>query len=86
MGWQIYGCKISEYNTSAKILANAQIASYSKFGFDGVRMFTDLFPWGEAMGAKVICPEDNTVDLLGPAVKNEKDIDRLIPLNPYKDG
>ncbi len=83
---RVYGCKISDFNTSARTLADAQIASYRKFGYDGVRVFTDLFPWPEAMGAKVICPEDNTADLLEPAIKNEKDIDRLIPLNPYKDG
>ena len=83
---RVYGCKISDFNTSARILADAQIASYRKFGYDGVRVFTDLFPWPEAMGAKVICPEDNTVDLLEPAIADAKDIGKLEPLNPYTDG
>lgn len=83
---RVYGCKISEFNTSGKTIAEAQIASYRKFGYDGVRVFTDLFPWAEAMGAKVIFPEDNTADLLEPAVLKLEDIDKLKPANPYKDG
>lgn len=83
---RIYGCKISEFNTSAKTLANAQIASYRRFGYDGVRVFTDLFPWAEAMGSKVSFPEDNTADLAAPAVKEISDIYNLEPADPYKDG
>jgi len=83
---RVYGCKISEFNTCAKTMANAQIASYKKFGYDGVRIFTDLFPWAEAMGAKVIFPEDNTADLEEPAISDVSQIDSLQPANPYKDG
>lgn len=83
---RVYGCKISEFNTNARVLADAQIAAYRKFNYDGVRVFTDLFPWPEAMGATCVYPEDNTVDLAEPAVKDEKDVDRLEPLNPYTDG
>ncbi|SHJ80758.1 uroporphyrinogen decarboxylase [Hathewaya proteolytica DSM 3090] len=90
---RIYGCKISEFNTSGKAIAEAQIASYRRFGYDGVRVFTDLFTWSEAMGAKVILPEDNTADLLEPAINEFKDmkeleekIDALREVNPYKDG
>lgn len=83
---RVYGCKISEFNTSARTIANAQIASYRRFGYDGVRIFTDLFPWAEAMGAKVIFPEDNTADLLEPALKSVDDYRSIEPFNPYKDG
>lgn len=57
---RVYGCKISEFNSNARLIADAQIASYRRFGYDGVRIFTDLFPWAEAMGAKIHFPEDNT--------------------------
>lgn len=83
---RIYGCKVSQFNTDAKILATAQIASYKKFGYDSVRIFTDLFPWAEAMGATIKFPDDYTADLLKPAIDNEADIDRLCPADPYKDG
>ncbi|ATW27419.1 uroporphyrinogen decarboxylase family protein [Candidatus Formimonas warabiya] len=83
---RIYGCKVSQFNTDARTLAAAQIAAYRKFGSDGVRIFTDLFPWAEAMGAEVICPDDATVDLKRPAVAEISEINRLRPANPYQDG
>lgn len=83
---RIYGCKISDFNTSGKAIAKAQIASYKKFGMDGVRVFTDLYAWAEAMGSELIFPEDNTADLLKPAISNINDIDKIKIANPYKDG
>lgn len=83
---RIYGCKISEFNTNGKTLAKAQIAAYRKFGYDGVRIFTDLFIWAEAMGATVKLPEDYTADIIGPAIEDLDDIDKLEPADPYKDG
>jgi uroporphyrinogen decarboxylase len=83
---RIYGCKISDFNKSGKAIAQAQIASYRKFGMDGVRVFTDLYAWAETMGAKVLFPEDNTAELLKPAIDDVKDIDKIKISNPYKDG
>ena len=60
---RIYGCKISEFNTNPKALAQAQIAAYRRFGYDSLRIFTDLFSWGEDMGGKGKFPGDNTSDL-----------------------
>ena len=83
---RVYGCKISEFNTNAKVLAAAQVAAYRKFGYDSVRIFTDLFPMAEAMGAKVTYPDDNTADLAEPAIHSVEEIDRLEPPDPYKVG
>lgn len=83
---RIYGCKISQFNTDPQVLAQAQIASYRRFGYDGVRIFTDLFAWAEAMGATVTCPEDHTVDLAAPAVTSVAAIDGLRPADPRKAG
>ena len=83
---RIYGCKISEFNTDARTIAEAQIASYRRFGYDGVRIFTDLFPWAEAMGAKVFFPEDHTADLEKPAVDAAEKIFEIEPADPYRDG
>ncbi len=83
---RIYGCRISQFNTEPKTLAEAQIASYRRFRYDGVRIFTDLFAWAEAMGAKVTAPEDHTVDLAAPAVTGIAGIDALRPADPRKDG
>lgn len=83
---RIYGCKISAFNSDPKVLAKAQIAAYRRFGYDSIRIFTDLFPWAEAMGAKVKYPADNTADLEQPAIQDESQIDSLQPADPYKDG
>lgn len=83
---RIYGCKISDFNTSGKAIAQAQIAAYRKFGMDGVRVFTDLYAWAEAMGSVALLPEDNTADLLKPAIEDIKDIGNIRIANPYKDG
>ena len=82
----IYGCKISQFNRDPKILAQAQVASYRRFGYDSIRIFTDLFPWAEAMGAKVKFPEDDTADLEQPAISDVSLIGTLSPADPYKDG
>ena len=83
---RVYGCKISDFNTNAKTLAMAQVASYRRFGYDSIRIFTDLFPWAEAMGALVKLPDDETADLEKPAISDVSEIERLTPANPHKDG
>jgi len=83
---RVYGCKISEFNHNPRAIAEAQMATYRKFGCDSLRIFTDLFTWAEAMGATVTFPDDDTADLAKPAIFSAKDIDTLRPANPYKDG
>lgn len=83
---RIHRCKISEFNTNGKTIAEAQISAYRRYGMDGVRVFTDLYAWAEAMGAELVLPEDNTADLLKPALSSIEDIDKLKIANPYKDG
>lgn len=83
---RVLGCKISEFNTDANRLAQAQIAAYRRFGYDSVRIFTDLFPWAEAYGAKIKFPEDHTADLMEPAIKDIKDYKNLRTINPRTDG
>lgn len=83
---RVHGCKISQFNTDPKVLAQAQIASYRRFGYDSIRIFTDLFPWAEAMGAQVDCPEDNTADLAEPAISDIRRMDTLRAADPYRDG
>lgn len=83
---RIYGCRISQFNTDAKVLADAQVACFRRFGADSVRVFTDLFTFAEAMGAKVKFPDDDTADLDEPAISDASQIDRLRPADPHRDG
>ncbi|MGI6755947.1 MAG: uroporphyrinogen decarboxylase family protein [Atopobiaceae bacterium] len=83
---RVFGCKISEFNTNPRAIAEAQMASYQRFGSDSLRVFTDLFTLSEAMGAKVKKPDDDTADLLEPAISDVSQIDSLCPPDPHKDG
>ena len=90
---RVYGCKISEFNTNAKTIADAQIACYRRFGADSARIFTDLFTFAEAQGAKVKFPDDDTADLEAPAISPDvpdselmKEIDKIKPADPYHDA
>ncbi len=83
---RVYGCKISEFNHNPKAIAQAQMATYRKFGGDSMRVFTDLFTWAEAMGATVHFPDDATADLDKPAITRVEDIQKLRPADPYKQG
>lgn len=83
---RIYGCKISEFNTNPRAIAEAQMASYECFGSDSLRVFTDLFTLCEAMGATVKKPDDDTADLLTPAISDATQIDSLRPPDPLRDG
>jgi uroporphyrinogen decarboxylase len=83
---RVVGLKISEFNHSSKALSDAVIATHKRFGGDGAKIFTDLFIISEAMGAKMKYPEDNTVDLLEPAINSVDQISTLTSVNPLKDG
>jgi uroporphyrinogen decarboxylase len=83
---RVIGVKVSELRTNGATLARATIATYRRFRFDAVRVFTDLYVQPEAMGTKVRVPLDETAHLNAPAIDSEKDINRLIPHDPYKDG
>lgn len=83
---RVIGVKVSELPTSGKLLAKAQIAAYRRFGYDIIRIFTDLYGQAEAMGAAVYYPENETAYLDKPAIDDISLIDRLKPADPYRDG
>jgi len=78
--------KVSETRGSGELLAKAQIASYRLFGYDVVRVFTDLYVMAEAMGAKVRVPEDETAYLEAPALASLSETGKLRPPDLKKDG
>ena len=83
---RVIGRKVSEIRASSELLAKAQTEAYKLFGYDVVRVFTDLYVMAEAMGAKVRVPEDETAYLEAPAIESLADIGKLRPANPKKDG
>jgi uroporphyrinogen decarboxylase len=83
---RVIGVQVSELRNNGGLLAKAQVAAYNRFGYDGIRIFTDLYVQAEAMGAKVRCPLDETAYLESPAVSNIAQIDTIKPLDPLKAG
>jgi uroporphyrinogen decarboxylase len=83
---RVIGVKVSDFRGNGKLIAQAQIAAYRLFGYDIIRVFTDLYTQAEAMGAKVFYPDDETAYLDQPAIDDISQIDRLEPTDPYHDG
>lgn len=83
---RVIGVKVAEFRGNGRLIAAAQIAAYRKFGYDVIRVFTDLFTLAEAMGAVVHYPQDETAYLAAPAITSVEEIDRLQPVKPQLDG
>lgn len=83
---RVIGVKVSQFRGNGHVIAEAQTASYRKFGYDVIRVFTDLYTLAEAMGAVVRYPEDETAYLAAPALDSIDDIARLQPVEPHKNG
>ena len=83
---RVLGVKVSEFRGNGRLIAEAQIASYRRFGYDGIRVFTDLYQQAEAMGATICYPDDETAYLRTPAITEVSQIDSLEPADPHRDG
>ena len=83
---RVLGVKVSEFRDNGRLIADAQVAAYRRFGFDVIRIFTDLYTQAEAMGAKVHYPDDETAYLAEPAIASADRIGSLRAADPCKDG
>lgn len=83
---RVIGVRVSDFRGNGRLIAEAQIASYRRFGYDIIRVFTDLYTQAEAMGATVHYPVDETAYLAAPAIDSIDAIDRLQPADPHRDG
>ena len=83
---RVVGAKVSAFRGNGRLLAEAHIAAYQRFGYDNIRIFTDLYTLAEAMGAQVHYPDDETAYLAAPAISSVEQIDSLRPVDPGKDG
>jgi uroporphyrinogen decarboxylase len=83
---RVIGAKVGAFRGNGRLIAQAQVAAYRLFGYDIIRIFTDLYTQAEAMGATVCYPEDETAYLSAPAISDPVDIGRLQPADPHRDG
>jgi len=83
---RVIDVKVSEFRGNGRLIADAQVAAYRRFGYDVIRIFTDLYTQAEAMGARIQYPDDETAYLAQPAISSVEQIASLAPADPYKDG
>ncbi|CAH2214560.1 uroporphyrinogen decarboxylase family protein [Tepidibacter aestuarii] len=82
----IFGHSIREYNHSIEALVNVAVGSFEKFRPDSIGFGPGLQGVPEAMGSEVVFPENNTPYIGKPAINSYDEINKLKPIDPYKDG
>lgn len=82
----IFGHTIYEYNNSVEALVNVAVGSYEKFRPDSVGFGPGLQGIPEAMGSKLTITTNSTPYISAPAINDYSEIDKLRPIDPYKDG
>ncbi|MBS4030642.1 MAG: hypothetical protein KGZ63_04350 [Clostridiales bacterium] len=75
---RVIGIKVSDFRGNGKRMAEAHVGAYRRFGYDIIRIFTDLYQQAEAMGAQVFYPEDQTAHLQTPAITSLQEIDAMM--------
>ena len=80
------GLKVGDMIRKPEVFCDALCTSYEKYGYDAVRISSDVAVEAEAMGGTAIYPEDAAVALKDHPVKSEKDFLKLVPPNPCTDG
>ena len=80
------GIKASDYYHSPELMAKLEIELFKRLRHDSVSISTSLRGMAEAMGAKVVFPDNNISYLLEPAAKSIDEIEKLRVVNPLKDG
>lgn len=82
----LIGTTVTEFCHSSKLMSNMEISLYKTFHHDSVGVGPDLFGIAEAMGTVLTFPKNDIPYVNIPIVKHYSDIDKLVPVNPYKDG
>lgn len=85
-GAKVGGALISKYCTNGKIMAQAQLNAWEKYGQDILVAQSDNYYIAEGFGIKVDMHEDSTPTLREPVIHELDDIYKLKVPDPYKDG
>ena len=82
---RVIGVTVGEYNNSASLMAQGQVAAWRRYGADNVNTGPGLTGIAEAIGSKLAYP-DSTPYVADYVVKEEADFDRLKVPDPERDG
>jgi MtaA/CmuA family methyltransferase len=83
---RVIGRKVGDMVRNPEVFCDALCTSYEKYGYDAIRISSDVAVEAEAMGGTAVYPEDAAVALKDHPVKSEKDFLKLTPPNPCTDG
>lgn len=83
---RLIGATVSQVTLNADKLAEALVAGYRFYGYDGVRVGTDVTVEAEAMGCRVVFPDDDTAAVTGHVLSDPADMASLKMPDPRRDG
>ncbi|WP_250859766.1 uroporphyrinogen decarboxylase family protein [Oceanirhabdus seepicola] len=82
----IFGHSIAAHNHSIQAIIDTAIGSFQMFRPDSIGIGPGLQGIPEAMGCEIGFPENNTPFISKIAIKDYSEIEKLRPIDPYKDG
>lgn len=80
------GYTIPEYCQDGTKMANAQIAAWQRFGHDMIDLENGVTALAQAVGCHVEYLEDGPPWVVAPAIESIREVDKLRPIDPYRDG
>ncbi|KLU60658.1 uroporphyrinogen decarboxylase [Peptococcaceae bacterium CEB3] len=86
MAVALSGYDMVECSKDGRKLALAMIECQERFGYDGHMMGPDAAILAEALGCPTEYRPQDPPAVSGPALEKLEDVDKLKPINPYKDG
>jgi uroporphyrinogen decarboxylase len=83
---RLIGCRVRDYNTSAKLMAEGQIAAYKLYRHDGIAVAVGQHLIAAAMGGEIFYPEENMPFMNRNPLSDESMLGQLPVPDPEKDG
>ncbi len=80
------GVSIYDYYHNPELMARLEIELFKKFRHDSVGVGICLRGIAEAMGTKIAYPKNGISYVEEPVLKSIKEVNKLSPADPYKDG
>jgi uroporphyrinogen decarboxylase len=86
LAYSLAGGPMSQYYHSAELMAQAQINAFETYEIDSVGSGPGLFGIAEAIGTKLVFPDDSVPYVSVPAISSYEDLDTMNLIDPYRSG
>lgn len=74
---QLIGKTVKEFQLDGKVMAEAHLAAFKKFGYDLIYLFTNCSYVAEAMGAELAYSENEPANCETPVINNKEDLSKI---------